>query len=263
MTTTPPRHPARQHQKFLFPYGYPGAGFAASVSATGTIVCATNAAAADGDIVTIGDGINPPKVYEYDKSANGVTATRISWAVGTTAASNATALKLLINANQPIFTITDDLAGTLTLVNTVPGTSGNVAITSTGTVIASKTGMAGGLASVATSVTTDTFIKLHKARGRSVRIDRVSLNIPAGLVGYANNFCNFKLMKGASTVMASWSTLTTAQSTIAADTNVELAITTTTANRYLADGDVMSLFIDVTGSVTVPPGRIVVEGSEL
>ncbi len=244
-------------------FDYPGSGFVAAVAATGTITCAANTAAADGDTVTIGDNFTAAKVYEYDKSSNGVTATRVSWAVGTTAASNATALAALIVANQPAFTVVDNLAGVLTLTQKWPGLGGNVTIASSGGVISAKTGMAGGLSAVATSITADTTIKLHKDKGRGLRIERVHLNVPVGLAASASDWCNFKLLKGASTIMANFSTLNTAQGTITADTPVEMVLSATVANRFLADGDQLSLFLDITGSPTVPPGRIVVEGYEL
>jgi hypothetical protein len=102
--------------------------------ASGTIVCAANAAAADGDIVTVGDGLTTV-TFEYDKTGNGVVAGRTAWAVGTTAASNATALRLLILAAFPTFTVTDSLAGTLTVKNP----NGNVTIVRVGGVTTSVT----------------------------------------------------------------------------------------------------------------------------
>lgn len=117
--------------------------------ASGTILCDTDANGGDGDTLTISDGINAPVVYEYDKSSNGVTAGRVQQAAGTTAASNATALKALIEANQPALTVTDDLAGTLTLTHKFPGVFANVTITETGTVYQTVTGMAGGVDAVA------------------------------------------------------------------------------------------------------------------
>ncbi len=48
-------------------------------AASGTITCAASSAGADGDIVTVGDGINPAVTFEYDKSSNGVTSPRTTW----------------------------------------------------------------------------------------------------------------------------------------------------------------------------------------
>ncbi len=108
------------------------------VIAVGTIVCDTNAAASDGDTVTVGDG-STTVIFEYDKAADGVTGGRTSWAAGTTAASNATALKLLIEAAFPTtLTVTDNLAGTLT-ITPVTQYAGNVPITKSGNVCSSVT----------------------------------------------------------------------------------------------------------------------------
>jgi hypothetical protein len=104
---------------------------------TGTIVCAANAAALDGDYVTIGDNVLPTVTFEYDKATDGVTGGRTAWPVGTTAASNATALKLLIEAAFPALTVTDDLAGTLTIEGSEAG--GLVPIVRSGNVTVSVT----------------------------------------------------------------------------------------------------------------------------
>jgi hypothetical protein len=115
------------------------------------------------------------------------------------------------------------------------------------------------------SVSADTTQKFDGIKRRSVRVDRVWLSCPTGVTANGSNFVNFKVIKGASTVMANWTTATgvTGQGTITASTPIELVLTSTVADRYLADGDVLSLFIDVTGTITVPLGRIVVEGTEL
>jgi phage tail sheath gpL-like len=113
--------------------------------ATGTIECDTDANGGDGDTLTVSDGINPAVVYEYDKASDGVQAGRVAQAAGTTAASNATALKALIEANQPDLTVTDNLAGILTLTHKFPGDFANITITETGTVYKTVTGMAGGV----------------------------------------------------------------------------------------------------------------------
>lgn len=97
--------------------------------ATGTITCVTNANMADTDYITIGDGVNPVVLYEYDKAADGVTAGRVNWAAGaSTAADVATTLKTAIEANQPSLTVTR-ADGVLTLTSKIPGTAPNVTIT--------------------------------------------------------------------------------------------------------------------------------------
>lgn len=261
--TSPARPPSLHQQRFWMSYNFPGSGFTAGVKATGSITCGTDAAATDGNSVTICDGVTK-KTYEYDKSVNGVAAGNVTWLTGTTAAGNATALATLIAAQQPAISVSDNLAGVLTLTNNWPGTGGNVAVTKSGTgAVSAVTGMTGGLLEVATSITADTTVKLYKAKTTSLHITRAYLNLPVGLAQDAANYCNFKLLKGASTIVANWSTLTGANGTITADTPIDLVLTATLADLYLADADQLSLFIDITGSTTVPPGRLVVEGFEL
>lgn len=115
------------------------------------------------------------------------------------------------------------------------------------------------------SVSADTTQKFDGIKRRGVRVDRVWLSCPVGVVANGSNFVNFKVIKGASTIIANWTTATgvTGQGTITASTPVDLVNTTTVADRFLADGDILSLFIDITGTITVPLGRIVVEGIEL
>src|SRR3990167_10012911 len=100
--TIPRRPNDLEQESSSFSFEAPGV---AAVAATGTILCTTDAAAADGDTVTVGDGINPAITFEYDKSANGVAGTNTVWAAGTTAASNATALRLLILAKFPSLSV--------------------------------------------------------------------------------------------------------------------------------------------------------------
>ncbi len=260
-----PRPPTHFQDRFRMGYDFPGSGFTAAVAATGLITCVTNANMADSDYLTIGDGLTPAKLYEYDKGADGVTSGRVQWVAGASSAAQCAAtLRTAILANQPAFTVTDNLDGTLTLANKWPGLGGNVTITenvaNAGFLVS---GMSGGLSAVATSITADKTVKLLKVKGRSLQITRVTLNLPAGLAQDASNYCNFKLLKGASTVAANFSTLTGADGTITADTAVEMNISATAVDTVLTDTDVMSLFIDITGSTTVPPGRIVIEGFEL
>lgn len=256
MATARPRSATRQ-QKWSLSFNFPVTG----VGATGTVTADTNANMTDGNTVSLSDGFRTV-TYEYDKSANGVTAGNISWAAGTTAASVATNLRTAIIAQQPAFTVVDGGAGVLTITNNWPGSGGNVTTTKVSASALAVTGMSGGVSPEGGFVA-DTTIKLWKCKLRGLRLERVQLNLPSGLAGNASNFCNFKVIKGASTVMANWSTLNTLQSTITADTPVELVITSTVADRFLADGDQLSLFLDVTGTLTVPPGRIVLEGTEL
>jgi len=94
-------------------------------NASGTITCVANANMLDSDFMTINDGINAAVIYEYDKSANGVTGGRVAWAAGTTAATVAANLATAIRATQTNITVTDNGNGMLTLTSTV----GNLTLT--------------------------------------------------------------------------------------------------------------------------------------
>jgi hypothetical protein len=109
------------------------------------------------------------------------------------------------------------------------------------------------------SVTSSTALLVDVCRIRSLRIDSVWLSLGAALAADAVNFCVFQLIKNQA-VIASWSTRLGA---IPARTPVFLGMTPTLSDRYLVDGDTLSLSLDVTGTVTVPFGRIGAEGAEL
>ena len=57
-------------EPFVLSFDHPGV---APVAATGLITCATVANLADTDYITIGDGINPPWVFEFDKTGDGAS----------------------------------------------------------------------------------------------------------------------------------------------------------------------------------------------
>lgn len=237
-------------------------GFApAPVAASGTITCVTNANMADTDYITIGDGLTAAKLYEYDKSANGVTATRVSWTAGaSTAADVAATLKTAINANQPSLLVTDNLDGTLSIAHAIPGVVGNVTITenvaNAGFLV---TGMSGGLASGVPSTITYTFETLDFA----TRIDSVEILNPTGFAQHASNYWTLTLKHG-STTIASWSTLTGAEGTITADVAAVMTLSATDANRIGASGALLKLTLTKTGSpAAFPPGRIVIHGRQV
>lgn len=245
-------------ERVVMSLNFPGSGFTAAVAASGTITCDTNANGADGNTVTIGDGISPAVVYEYDKSANGVAGTNVSWAAGTTAASNATALRLLILAQQPSLSVADNLAGVLTITHRWPGTGGNITITKSGNVVSAVTGLSGGLQEVATAITATTTIKLHKAL-RPMKLEKAQLISPTGLAADAANYYTITLKKG-STVMATWSTLTGQEGALTADTFKDMTLSGTAANLIAATDDVLSLVCTLTGTQTLPAGRLVIHG---
>jgi Pectate lyase superfamily protein len=98
--------------------------------ATGTITCTTKANYVDTDFMTIGDGINVAKVYEFDTAGDGVTAGRIqvNISASTTAADVATVLATAITANQPAITVSRN-TGVLTLTHNFSGPGTNITIT--------------------------------------------------------------------------------------------------------------------------------------
>lgn len=126
--------------------------------ATGTITCATQANTDDNDNVTIGDGVQAPKVYEFDKAGDGVTAGRVQVDISadTTAETVALRLKTAIEANQPLFTVTTNGAGVVTLTHKIAGTFANVTITEDVTHASfAVTGMSGGANAVVTPAAAD------------------------------------------------------------------------------------------------------------
>lgn len=254
---TTPREPNDLKQEFFsFEFEAPGV---APVAATGSILCAADAAAGDGDTVTVGDGINPAIVFEYDKTSNGVAGTNTTWAVGTTAASNATALRLLILAKFPSLSVVDNLAGLLTITHLWPGSGGNVTITETGSVCTTVTGMSGGAGPATYTATTTT---KHRTAQRTMRVDKVEYINPTGFTGHASNYWELSLKKG-TTVMAQWSTDSdvAAEGTITANTPVNLTLSATVANQVAAVGDVLSFALTkVASAAALPAGRFVVHG---
>lgn len=110
--------------------------------ATGTITLADQPA--DGNIITIDDGIVvAPVVFEFD-SGGGVTGGRTAVTIGGTVALTLAALKTAINGSTLAIDATDLVVGTsLTLTHQVAALADNETITKTGANIA-VTGMTGG-----------------------------------------------------------------------------------------------------------------------
>lgn len=111
-------------------------------------------------------------------------------------------------------------------------------------------------------VTGDLTVKLWKVpAGRSFRLDRALYINPTGLAEDASNHFNVKVLKG-STIMANWSTDSDLAGTnsIPADTFIDLTLSSTDADTVAAAADVISLFLDETGTQTLPAGRVVLEG---
>lgn len=114
-------------------------------------------------------------------------------------------------------------------------------------------------------VTADTTAKVFKVRAdRAFKLERVDYVNPTGLAQDATNFFNIKLQTGAGpTVLANWSTETGQQGTLTADTFVALVLNATPANLILAPGAEVSLFLDESGTATLPAGKLVIHGRYL
>lgn len=240
------------------PSSYPTSG----VKATGTIQCLAVASMADSDYMTIGDGLNPAVLYEFDVTGNGVTAGRVqvNISAATTAADVAALLRTAILANQPELAVVNAGSGLLNLTANQPGAFANVTITenvaNAGFLV---TGMSGGLDSDPNSVA-DATVKLMKMPWR-FRVDAVQYVNPTGLAEHADNHFAIKLLKG-STVVASYSTDAdqAGDNGIAADTFINLTLSATDADLVFAQNDEMKLFLDEGGTASLPPGRVVVIG---
>jgi hypothetical protein len=103
---------------------------------------------------------------------------------------------------------------------------------------------------------------MHKVKNRALRSARVSLDVPLGLAQSTSNYCAFQVLNGTN-VAASWSTQTSANGTISADTPTDLVLSATASNLDIVDTGQLSLKLLITGTVTVPPGKIVIEFDEL
>ena len=104
--------------------------FSAGTLAGGTITSVSKGELADSDFLTISDGINPSKIYEFD--TDGIVTDgriRVDISADTTAAQTAERLRSAIVANQPIFSAVSDGSGKITLTHNLGGPAFNVAIT--------------------------------------------------------------------------------------------------------------------------------------
>lgn len=98
--------------------------------------------------------------------------------------------------------------------------------------------------------------------GRKFRVVRVMYNNPTGLAADTTNFFTIAL-KGVTsgTVYASWSTQTSAQGALSADTPVTLVLNATDANLVLAAGEFPQATFTKSGTQTLPAGCLVIEGT--
>jgi hypothetical protein len=245
-------------EQFSFEFEHPGI---APAAATTLITCTTNANMADTDFFTLNDGFRFV-VYEYDKSANGVTAGRVQWVAGAgTAAQSAATLKTAIEANQPAFTVVDNLDGTLTLTNRWLGAGGNITqpadnVANAAFILGNSSG---GLDAGSHNAT---YTKKLMTAQRKMRVDKVEYVNPTGLAGHASNYWEIALKKG-STVMAQWSTDSdvATQGTLTANAIVNPALSATDGELVAAAGDVLSLALTKFASAAnLPAGRLIVHG---
>lgn len=111
----------------------------------------------------------------------------------------------------------------------------------------------------ANAIAATTVVKMVTAR-RRFRVERVEYINPTGYVQDAANYYTLELRKGA-TVIASWSLLTGAQGTIAADTPVNLVLSATDVNRIVQAGDLLSwAMVKTAAAANLPLGRFNVSG---
>lgn len=105
-----------------------------------------------------------------------------------------------------------------------------------------------------------TSFTIWSAFERSFRLSRIFYNSPTGFAANASAYWTISLTDGTNT-LASWSTQTTAQGTLSANTPVNLVIA---AAADLAPGKSLILTLTPSGSPAgLPAGRIVVDGKYL
>jgi hypothetical protein len=110
------------------------------------------------------------------------------------------------------------------------------------------------------AATADATHKLYKVpAGRVLRLDAVDYNNITGLTQDTTNFFNVKVTDGTN-IAANWSTQTSAQGTLAADTFVALVMSSTDDNKVFTENEIVTLFLDESGDTTLPAGRIILRG---
>jgi len=102
-------------------------------------------------------------------------------------------------------------------------------------------------------------VKIWGSDERAFRIERVWYNNPTGLAADTTNYFDVTITDGTN-ILASWSTKTTSQGALTADTPVNLVLA---AAHDVAPN--LSLVVTCTlhGTQTLPAGRIVVSGHSL
>lgn len=103
-------------------------------------------------------------------------------------------------------------------------------------------------------------VKVWGSKTRAFRVDRVWYNNPTGFAASATDYWTITIQDGA-TVLASWSTHSTAEGALTADTPVDLVVAATTD---VAAGNTLSVVFTKTGApAALPAGRVVIEGTRL
>ena len=91
------------------------------------------------------------------------------------------------------------------------------------------------------------------------RVDAVKYVNHTGLAADATNYFVLTLQDG-SNVIASWSTQTSAQGALTADTFVNFVMSGTDAYHVAAANDVLKLVLTLHGTQTLPAGLLQIEG---
>lgn len=95
---------------------------------------------------------------------------------------------------------------------------------------------------------------------RKFRVRRVMYVNPTGLAADAANYFNLQLRKDATDVVANWSTETGQEGALTGDAPVEFTLSATDADLVCDAGTVLDLNLALTGTQTLPAGRLTIEG---
>ena len=107
----------------------------------------------------------------------------------------------------------------------------------------------------ASVVNTDTTFKLMKA-ARKMVLEKVDYYNLTGLAANGSNFVAISLRKSSTDMTTPRATSSTG---LTADAFTDLPVSTTPANTRLAENDELTFFVDCTGTVTLPAGRVIVQ----
>lgn len=121
----------------------------AGTAATGTLEANAGGSTIDGENFVLDDGVNPAVTFEFDDDASVVESATLRAVTFTGSETTSEMRDLIITAitNAPALEITAAIGGSaiVSLTSNFRSTVGNVAITQSGTSLASLSGMAGGV----------------------------------------------------------------------------------------------------------------------